>query len=104
MKNVTVAVAIAIVIAICPVAHAADGAAIFKAKCALCHAADGSGDTPMGKKVSASDLRGKVVQARKDAELIETVAKGRKKMPAWPRLSQDEIKAVVGHVRMLATK
>lgn len=57
----------------------APAAAIFKAKCAMCHAADLSGNTPMGKKLSARDLRSPEVQNQPDAELTATITKGMKK-------------------------
>ena len=81
---------------------AADGAATFKAKCATCHAADGSGSSPMGKKMGLRDLGSADVQKQTDAELTTITAKGKGKMPAYEaKLSADEIKAVVAHIRTL---
>lgn len=81
----------------------ADGASVYKAKCASCHGADGSGDTPMGKKLELRDLRSADVQKQADAKLIEITTKGQGKMPAYEKkLSADEIKQVIAHIRSLA--
>ncbi len=80
-------------------AFAADGAVTFKAKCAMCHGADGSKENPaMGIKA----LSGAEVQKQSDAQLVEATSKGKGKMPAYAgKLSDDEIKAVVAHIRTL---
>lgn len=81
---------------------AADGAAVYKAKCATCHAADGSGSSPMGKKMGLRDLGSADVQKQTDAQLTDVVSKGKEKMPAYgTKLSADEIKALVAHIRSL---
>ncbi len=81
---------------------AADGAAVYKAKCASCHAADGSGSSPMGKKMGLRDLGSADVQKQTDAQLTDVVSKGKEKMPAYgTKLSADEIKALVAHIRSL---
>ena len=79
-----------------------DGASIFKAKCAMCHGPDGSGQTPMGKSLKIRDLRAADVQKQSDTELINIVTNGKNKMLAYKgKLSAEEIKAVVGHIRSL---
>ncbi len=81
---------------------AADGAAVYKAKCASCHAADGSGSSPMGKKMGLRDLGSADVQKQTDAQLTAIVADGKAKMPAYgAKLSAEEIKALVAHIRSL---
>ena len=81
---------------------AADGAATFKAKCASCHGADGSGNSPMGKKMGLRDLGSADVQKQTDAELTTITAKGKGKMPAYEaKLSADDIKALVAHMRTM---
>ena len=81
---------------------AADGAATFKAKCASCHGADGSGSSPMGKKMGLRDLGSADVQKQTDAQLTEITAKGKGKMPGYEaKLSADELKAVVAHIRTM---
>jgi mono/diheme cytochrome c family protein len=79
---------------------AASGADIYKAKCAACHAADGSGSSPMGKKMGLRDLGSADVQTMSDADLAKITADGKGKMPAFKsKLSQEEIDAVVKHLR-----
>ena len=89
-----------LVVALAPVAFAADGAAIYKAKCASCHGADGKGQSAMGKKMNLRDLGSPEVQKQTDKELYDWTADGKGKMPAYKdKLSADEIKALVAHMR-----
>ena len=98
MKLKSVLLIIAITLA--PIAFAADGAAIYKAKCASCHGADGKGQSPMGKKMNLRDLGSPEVQKQTDKELYDWTADGKGKMPAYKdKLSADEIKALVAHMR-----
>ncbi len=79
---------------------APDGAALYKAKCAACHSADGTGSSPMGKKLGIRDLGSAEVQKLTDAELAKTTADGKGKMPPFKgKLSDEEIAAVVKHIR-----
>ena len=80
----------------------ADGAATFKAKCAMCHGADGAGQTTMGKNLGLKDLGSADVQKLSDAELTKITSDGKGKMPAYKgKLTPEEIKAVVAHIRSL---
>ena len=89
-----------LVVALAPIAFAADGAAIYKAKCASCHGADGKGQSTMGKKMNLRDLGSPEVQKQTDKELYDWTADGKGKMPAYKdKLSADEIKALVAHMR-----
>ena len=91
-----------LVIALAPLALAADGAAVYKAKCASCHGADGKGQSPMGKKMGLRDLGSPEVQKQTDKELYDWTAVGKNKMPAYKdKLSDDEIKALVTYMRSL---
>ena len=83
-----------------------DPAALFKTKCAACHAADGSGNTDTGKKLETPDLRSEEVQKQTDAQLIDVTANGKgKKMPAYKgKLTDDQIKQLVGYIRELGKK
>jgi mono/diheme cytochrome c family protein len=94
-----------LIVALAPVLHASDGAAIFKAKCAACHGADGKGQTPMGKKLALRDLGSPDVQKQTDKQLYDWTAAGKGKMPAYKdKLTDVEIKALVAHMRTLAKK
>lgn len=86
-------------------AAAPDAAAIFKSKCAVCHGADGKGQTTMGKNLHLKDLGSEEVQKQKDEALEEILEKGKGKMPAYKdKLKEDEIDALVKHLRTFAPK
>ena len=82
-----------------------DGAGLFKAKCAMCHGPDGAGKTLMGQKLSIRDLHSADVQKQADAALSQMIAQGKGKMPAFSqKLSDDQIKLLVAHIRELGKK
>ena len=81
------------------------GETLFKGKCAACHGPDGKGEVPMGKKLGAKDLGSPEVQSQSDAQLVETVTKGKNKMPAYDgKLSKEQITQLVAYVRELGKK
>lgn len=86
--------------------HADDSADVYKTKCAVCHAPDGSGNSVMGKKLGAKDLRSEEVQKKSDAELNDVITNGMgKTMPAYKdKLTTDQIKGLVVYIRELAKK
>ena len=87
------------IIAMCNLwASAQDLAATYQAKCAMCHGKDGQGGK-MATKAFASPE----VQALSDAQLAETISKGKPpKMPAYEgQLKDVEIKDLVAYVRSL---
>ncbi|HKH99504.1 MAG TPA: cytochrome c [Candidatus Sulfotelmatobacter sp.] len=87
-----------------PSAAAQDAAGTFKAKCAMCHGADGKG-SPIGLKMGARDFTSADVQKQTDAQLTETITKGKNKMPAYDgKLKDTEIKDLVAFIRGLAKK
>lgn len=91
-----------LIVALAPMAFAADGAAVYKAKCSMCHGADGKGDSAMGKKMKLRDLGSAEVQKQTDQQLHDWTANGKGKMPAYKdKLSADEIKALVAFMRTL---
>lgn len=74
--------------------------------CAKCHGADGKGQTKMGRQSGAKDYTDPKVQAEMDdakaAEQIKNGMKegGKEKMkPFGDKLSDEEIKALVAHIR-----
>jgi cytochrome c6 len=82
----------------------AAGAAVYKAKCNTCHGPDGGG-TAVGKSLQAADLRSAKVQSKSDAELIQTISDGKGNMPGFKGdITDEEIHAVLAHVRTLAAK
>jgi cytochrome c6 len=86
--------------------QAQDAGALYKTKCSACHAADGSGSGAMGKQLGVTDLRSDDVQKQTDAQLTDSVTNGKgKKMPAYKgKLTDDQIKGLVGYIRELAKK
>ena len=81
------------------------GAGSYKEKCAICHGADGSGNTPVGKSLKSADLRTPEVQKKSDSTLAEFIAAGKGNMPSFKAsTSDDEIRALVAHLRTFAAK
>ncbi len=77
-------------------------------QCAKCHGAEGKGDTKMGQKLAIKDLTDAKLQAElKDDQAFKSIKEGIKdsdgkiKMKPAEGLSEDEIKALVTHVRTL---
>jgi mono/diheme cytochrome c family protein len=86
--------------------RAQDAPTLYKTKCSACHAADGSGTT-MGKSLGAKDLGSAEVQKQTDAQLTDSITSGMGggKMPAYKgKLTDDQIKGLVGYIRSLAKK
>jgi cytochrome c553 len=74
--------------------------------CQKCHGPDGKGQTKMGRQSGAKDYTDPKVQAEmtdeKAIKIIKEglVEKGKKKMdPYGDKLSDDEIKALIAHIR-----
>jgi cytochrome c6 len=86
--------------------RAQDAPALFKSKCAACHGPDGSGNVPMGKTLGVTDLKADAVQKQTDAQLTDSITNGKgAKMPAYKgKLTDDQIKGLVGFIRDLAKK
>jgi cytochrome c553 len=101
---------LAVVFAACSTSalFAADAAANWKEHCAKCHGSDGRGDTKMGHKLLISDLTDAKLQAKfTDADAAGAIksglkdAKGKTIMKPVRGLSDDEVNALVTHVRGL---
>lgn len=105
LKQITL-VCIMSLLAISTTSFAQDsGADIYKSKCQSCHAADGSGNTPAGKSMKARPFNSPEVLKMSDDDLIQVTKNGRGKMPAYAgKLTDDQIKAVVAHIRTLQGK
>jgi mono/diheme cytochrome c family protein len=86
-------------------AAAPTGADLYKAKCAMCHGPSGQADTPMAKKLGVRNLSSPEVQKQTDAQLTQTITKGKGKMPSFAgKLDGDDVKLVIGHIRSLTGK
>lgn len=89
-------------------ASAADAKANWEKSCVKCHGADGKGQTKMGQKLGIKDMTdAKVQDGFKDEEAFKAIKEGLKdkdgktQMKAVEGLSDDDIKALVKHVRSL---
>jgi cytochrome c553 len=87
---------------------AADVKENWEKTCAKCHGPDGKGDTKMGQKLGIKDLTDAKLQGElKDDQAFKAVKEGIKdsegkiKMKPAEGLSDDDIKALVAHVRTL---
>lgn len=84
--------------------RAGDAKETWAKDCAKCHGEDGKGKTKMGEKLGVKDYTDAAVQAKlTDAELSKAIKEGVKegdktKMKAF-ELSDDEVKALVTHIR-----
>ena len=95
--------------AICAVAtaSAADVKENWEKDCAKCHGADGAGKTKMGEKLHIKDYTKAEVQAKiKDEAMVKAIKEGVKedgktRMKAFDTLSDEEIKALVAHIRSM---
>ncbi len=59
----------------------------------------------MGQKLGIKDLRAPEIQKLTDAELTQSIAKGKNKMPAQEsKLNKDQINSLVTFVRSLGKK
>src|SRR5688572_32575392 len=89
-------------------AFGADAVANWKEHCAKCHGDDGKGDTKMGRKLSIADITDPAVQAKfTDDEALKAMKEGvkdkggKQTMKPVENVSDDEMKALVAHVRSL---
>src|SRR6266487_6022870 len=101
-----IAAAVAITFGAVLVASAADAKENWDKQCAKCHGPDGKGQTKMGQKLSIKDLTDAKVQADvTDDAAFKSIKEGIKDkegkqvMKAAEGLSDDDIKALVKHVR-----
>jgi len=105
MKTLTTTIIAALALSAWTV-RAADTAALYEKHCIKCHGADGKGETKMGKKVGAKDLTDAKLQAElKDDAAFKAIKEGLKdkegkvQMKPIEGATDEEIKALVGHVR-----
>ena len=82
-----------------------DAAALFKSKCAACHGTDGTANTAVGKSMKIRDFHSPDVQKQTDTQLTDIISSGKGAMPSYKgKLTDDQIKQLVGYVRELVKK
>ena len=90
-----------------PVKSSADnleeGKALYTKHCKACHGSKGLGDGPKGKSVKGDlgDFSSATFQKQTDGELFYKIKTGRADMPDFKKITDDEIWAVVLHMRTL---
>lgn len=91
--------------------HAADVNALYEKHCVSCHGKDGAGKTKMGQKSGVKDYRDPKFQAElKDDVALKNIKEGmtengkEKMKPFKDKLSEDEIKALIGKIREFGKK
>lgn len=89
-----------------PVVPAADGNAVYAANCAKCHGKDGKGFPNWRAKGQPDFTDANWQKSRTDAQLINVTKGGKGKlMPAFkPKLSDEDIAAVVARIRAFGKK
>ena len=99
-------VAITAVCLLAGMAQAADMKENWEKNCQKCHGPDGKGNTKMGRQSGVKDYTDPKVQAEfTDEKALKVVKegiveKGKKKMdPYGDKLTDDEIKALIGQMR-----
>lgn len=97
--------------ALCRSAAAGDVTQLWNDNCAACHGKDGKGKTMMGRKFQIKDMTEPKDQASfTDAKATKTIKEGitengkEKMKPYGDKFSDDEIKALVAHVRSFKSK
>ncbi|HJZ78711.1 MAG TPA: cytochrome c [Pyrinomonadaceae bacterium] len=81
---------------------APDAGALFNSQCAKCHGKDGRAKTTRGKLTHARDLTSSEWQNDvSDERLFNSISHGKGKMPAFKKLSDDQIDSLVSYVRQL---
>lgn len=77
-------------------------AKFYKQKCASCHGPDGKAETPAGKAMKVRSFADPAVVAMSDDELAGIITGGKGKMPKYPSLKPEQVKALVEYCRSLA--
>ena len=89
-----------------PMDEVALGNKVYADRCVLCHGPEGKGDGVAAAGLNPKPRNhtdGSYMKTRTDAELIQVIKTGKGGMPAWGTvLTEQEIQAVLKHVRSLA--
>ena|SRR5687768_12925779 len=106
MKTLFKVAVVAFVVLASASTFGADAKANYDNHCAKCHGPDGKGQTRMGKQAGAKDYTDAKVQAEMtDEKAFKSIKEGQKvngkeaMKPFGDKLSDDEIKALLAHIR-----
>jgi mono/diheme cytochrome c family protein len=81
---------------------AVDGASLFNRQCAQCHGRDGRAKTRRGRQTHTRDISNAEWQNDiSDERIFNSISRGKGKMPAFKKLSDGEIDALIAYVRRL---
>lgn len=102
----TLALAAAVALAGCddlPFPRRTQGEKLWRKHCAQCHGINGSGDTPGYMGEGYADLRDDVWRAGGNDGAMESVIKQGVfgKMPGYPQLTPEEVRAIIAHIHVL---
>lgn len=103
-SNIPIVLGAVLVVLVSLPAHALPdeaSAKFYKQKCASCHGPDGKGETPAGKAMKVRSFADPAVVAASDDELAGVIINGKGKMPKYPSLKPEEVKALVEYCRSL---
>lgn len=80
-------------------------AKVYASQCATCHGADGKGQTKVGKQIGTQDWSDpKTLKAMSDVDVEKIISVGKKMMPAYKKLGEPQIKALVAYIRTFQPK
>lgn len=81
---------------------ARDGAALYNRECAQCHGRDGRARTRRGRQTQTRDItNGEWQDDITDERIFNSITRGKGKMPAFKKLSDADIDALIAWVRRL---
>jgi mono/diheme cytochrome c family protein len=80
------------------------GRALFAKHCACCHGPSGRGDGSAGRDLDPqpSDLAQPEVLEKSDAQLFRQITRGRRPMPSFNKLSEEDRWHIIQYIRTLA--
>ena len=104
MSKRTVTLSVTLILAVAPVAHAADGAAVYKDQCSKCHGDTGHADTTVAKTLKVPPLAGDAkVAAMTDAQIVAGIKSNDKHPQKIRGMSDDDLTAAAGVVKQFAS-
>lgn len=86
-----------------PFPRRSQGEKVWRKHCAKCHGINASGDTPGFMGEPYADLRDEVWRAGGNDGAMEYVIREGVfgKMPGFPQLTPEEVRAVIGHIHVI---